>query len=411
MNESTTEHYKMLLGLDEPWSVDSVEFEPDEKRVTVRISHGGGKLCCPECDARSPQADLAPMRKWRHLDTMQFSTEIHARVPRCKCSRCGVKTIRIPWASKHSRFTLLFEAFAIEVMQACSNVKRSAELLGIDWSSAHAIMQRAVERGLEKRSVEEVHNVGIDEKSFGRGHDYVSIMTDLDGRRVLDVVEDRTTESADRLWESLPVEQRKSVLAVSMDMWKPFIKSAREHVPEAEIVHDKFHISKYLNEAVDKVRRRENRVLREHEDTRLVGTKQLWLYAKKNLSRKRLREVKQLQADDLKTARAWELKEHFRWFWRYVYSTSAEGFFDHWYGRVMASGLKPMIKVAKMLERHLPEILSYFRHRITNATSEGFNSKIQSIKSAARGFRAFTNYRTRILFYCGKLKLKPDIGH
>ena len=236
-------------------------------------------------------------------------------------------------------------------------------------------------------------------------------MTDLDGSRVLEVVEERTTESADKLWESLPQAQRKAARAVAMDMWKPFINSARKHVPDAEIVHDKFHIAKYLNEAVDKVRRRENRVLRESEDTRLTGTKQLWLYAKKNLSRKRLNEIKQLQADDLKTARAWELKENFRWFWRYVYSTSAEGFFNLWYDRVVASGIKPMIKVAKILERHLPEILSFFRHRITNATSEGYNSKIQSIKSAARGFRTFSNYRTRILFYCGKLNLKPKISH
>jgi transposase len=411
MNELTTDHYKMLLGLNDCWSVDSVVFEPDQKRVTVKISFCGSELCCPDCDALSPQADMAPERKWRHLDTMQFATEIHARIPRSKCSKCGVKTIKIPWAGKHSRFTLLFEAFAIEVMQACSNVKRAAELLGIDWSTAHAIMKRAVDRGLKKRSIEKVHNVGVDEKSFGSGQDYVSIMTDLDGSRVLEVVEERTNESADKLWESLPETQRKQVRAVAMDMWGPFINSARKHVPEAEIVHDKFHIAKYLNDAVDKVRRRENRELRESEDMRLTGTRQLWLYAKPNLSRKRLKELKALQDDDLKTAKAWSMKENFRHFWRYVYSTSAEGFFETWYDWVIESGITPMIKVAEMLERHLPEILSYFRHRITNATSEGYNSKIQSIKSAARGFRAFENYRTRILFYCGKLSLKPNLSH
>lgn len=411
MSELTTDHYKMLLGLDEFWTVNSVVFEPDQKRVTVKISFSGSGLCCPDCEAQSPRADLAPERKWRHLDTMQFATEIHARVPRSKCSSCGVKTIRVPWAGKHSRFTLLFEAFAIEVLQACSNVKRAAELLGIDWSSAHGIMKRAVHRGLQKREVEEVRSIGIDEKSFGSGHDYVSIMTDIDGSRVLEVVQQRTTQSADKLWQSLPQSQQKQVRAVAMDMWKPFISSTRRHVPEAEIVHDKFHIAKYLNDAVDKVRRRENRVLRESEDIRLTGTRQLWLYAKRNLSRKRLKEIKQLQADDLKTSKAWELKENFRWFWRYVYSTSANEFFGTWYQRVIESGITPMIKVARMLERHLPEILSYFRYRITNATSEGYNSKIQSIKSAARGFRAFENYRTRILFYCGKLDLKPELSH
>lgn len=412
MNELTTDHYRLLLGLDDSWVVDSVDFQPSEKRVVVSISHGGGKLCCVECEADCPQADLAPQRKWRHLDTMQFHTEIHARTPRSNCIRCGVKTIGVPWAGKHSRFTLMFEALAIDVLEACSSIKNAAGLLGIDWNTAHAIMERAVERGIERRSTGEVHHVGIDEKSFGQGQDYISVMTDLDGHRVLEVTEGRTIEATDELWETLPDIQRKKVRAVAMDMWKPFMTSTGRQVPDAEIVHDKFHIVKYLNNAVDQVRRRENKVLRESDDERLTGTKQLWLYAKKNLTRKRLKEIKALQEDDLKTARAWALKENFRWFWRYVYSTSAEDYFEKWYDWVEDSKLGPIIKVAKMLKRHLPGLLSYFRYRITNAISEGFNGRIQSIKSAARGFRTFKNYRTRILFHCGKLELKPEeIAH
>ena len=102
----------------------------------------------PYCGQACPQADLAPERTWRHLDTMQFTTELRARVPRSHCSKCGIKTISVPWAGKHSRFTLLFEAFAIEVLQACSNVKRAAQLLRLSWETAHMIMARAVERGL-----------------------------------------------------------------------------------------------------------------------------------------------------------------------------------------------------------------------------------------------------------------------
>ena len=181
MSELTTEHYKMLLGLDDSWSVNSVNFEPDEKRVTVKISHLGSGLCCPDCETASPQADLAPERKWRHLDTMQFATEIHARVPRSKCSKCGVKTIAIPWAGKHSRFTLMFEAFAIEVLQAVSNVKHGAELLRISWDTAHKIMGRAVDRGMDERESTPIKYVGIDEKSFGKGQDYISTMVDIEG--------------------------------------------------------------------------------------------------------------------------------------------------------------------------------------------------------------------------------------
>jgi hypothetical protein len=266
--------------------------------------------------------------------------------------------------------------------------------------------------GLQRRSVEDVHHVGLDEKSFGRGHSYVSLMTDLDGARVLDVVEDRTREAADSLWNTLPTAQREQVRGVAMDMWDPYIASTREHAPGAEIVHDKFHVSKHLNEAVDQVRRQENKRLRAMGDDRLVGSKQLWLFHPKNLAGRRKKALKALKEEALKTSRAWAIKEHFRRFWRYVYSSSAAVFFDDWYSWAVRSRLRPMVAKAKMLKGHLHALLSYFRQQITNAISEGFNSRIQSIKSAARGFRAFENYRTRILFYCGKLDLLPErISH
>lgn len=406
MKELTTDHYRLLLGLDQSWRVDSVDFNPSEKRVLIEITHVGEALSCAECQASCPQADLAPQRTWRHLDTMQFATEIRARIPRSKCTNCGVKTIVVPWADKHSRFTLLFEAFAIEVIKVCASISGAAELLGLDWAATHKIMERAVERGLARRAADPVPHVGMDEKSFGKGHDYISILTDIDGRRVLEVTPERTGAAAIKLWETLDETQLQGVRSVAMDMWGPFMKAAGEQVPQAEIVHDKFHLVKYLNEAVDKVRRAENRQLLESEDKRLTGTRQLLLYAKKNLSSKQLKQIKGLLEEDLKTSRAWVLKENFRWFWRYVYSTSAEHFFDVWYQSVLESKIKPLIKVAEMFQRHLDGLLSYFRHKITNAIAEGFNSRIQAIKSAARGFRAFDNYRTRILFFCGKLDLK-----
>ena len=406
MNELTN-HYRLLLGLDDAWRVDQVNLALEERKVEIELSHCGGPLICPACEVACSQADLAPEREWRHLDTMQFQTIVRARIPRSKCPQCGVKTVAIPWADKHSRFTLLFEALALEVLTACANVKRAAELLKLDWQTTHGIMQRAVARGLARRNVDALQHVGLDEKSFGQGHSYVSVMTDLDAGRVLEVAEDRTREAADSLWNSLPIEQREQVQAVSTDMWQPFVASTHEHAPQAEIVHDKFHVSKHLNEAVDQVRRRENKALRATGDDRLVGSKQLWLFAPKNLSKERKRQLDALRQESLKTGRAWAIKEHFRRFWNYVYASSALDFFRDWHGWAVRSRLPPIANKAKLLKRHLDALLSYFRHPITNAVSEGFNSRIQSLKSAARGFRNFENYRTRILFYCGKLDLIP----
>jgi transposase len=411
MNELTTEHYRALLGLDANWKVTSVEFLPKQKAVDIHIIFCGSGLKCPKCKCNCTQADLAPQRSWRHLDTMQFTTTIHASVPRTKCEKCGVLTIPVPWADKHSRFTLLFECMAIEVIQACSSLASAATLLSLNWKSVHAIMERAVERGLKLRKLDEVKHVGIDEKSFGKGQDYVSIMADIDNNRVLEVEPGRTREAVDNLWKTLDELVRQGVAAVAMDMWQPFKESTRVACPNAEVVHDKFHVSKYLGEAVDKVRRQENKALIEEGKDTLKGTRQLWLYALENLPKDKSATFLSLQKEDLQTGRAWSIKENFRHFWECKTIEDAEVYFRSWYSWSTHSKLAPIAKVANMLKRHLEGILAYITHRITNATSEGFNSRIQSIKSAARGFRNFENYRTRILFFCGRLELIPNVSN
>jgi transposase len=411
MNELTTEHYRALLGLDANWKVTSVEFLPKQKAVDIHIIFCGSGLKCPKCKCNCTQADLAPQRSWRHLDTMQFTTTIHASVPRTKCEKCGVLTIPVPWADKHSRFTLLFECMAIEVIQACSSLASAATLLSLNWKSVHAIMERAVERGLKLRKLDEVKHVGIDEKSFGKGQDYVSIMADIDNNRVLEVEPGRTREAVDNLWKTLDELVRQGVAAVAMDMWQPFMESTRVACPNAEVVHDKFHVSKYLGEAVDKVRRQENKALIEEGKDTLKGTRQLWLYALENLPKDKSATFLSLQKEDLQTGRAWSIKENFRHFWECKTIENAEVYFRSWYSWSTHSKLAPIAKVANMLKRHLEGILAYITHRITNATSEGFNSRIQSFKSAARGFRNFENYRTRILFFCGRLELIPNVSN
>jgi transposase len=272
-------------------------------------------------------------------------------------------------------------------------------------------MDRAVERGLLERNLDEVTHVGLDEKSFRRGQDDISVMTDIDASRVLEVSEGRDEAAADVLWDTLSQEQKEHVEAVAMDMWQAYENSTTKQVPEAEIVQDRFHIAKYLNEAVDKVRRQEHKLLKGDGDETLKGTKQLWLYSPGNMSDEQWSELEALRFQDLKTSRAWALREHFRWFWEYTYAGNAKKFFSSWYQWASRCRLPPVVKVAKMIKRRLPNIVTWFRHRISNGPAEGFNSRIQSIKSAARGFRSFKNYRTRILFFCGKLKLNPDISH
>jgi transposase len=408
MDSELQKHYALLLGIGSPWEVKTVELKLEEKKVEIELSwQWGAAARCPECAGECSIYDCASERTWRHLDTMQFTTLIRARPPRSDCPEHGVKTMEVPWAQPHGRFTLLFERFAVEVLLASANVSRGCELLGIGWEAAHEIMRRAVERGLERRQLEGLKYLGMDEKSFKRGQSYITLLTDLEQSRVLDVVEERTTEAAQQLWQTLSAEQKQTVEAVAVDMWEPFIRTIEKEMPDADIVHDRFHVSKYLGEAVDKVRRAEHKQLLAQGDETLTGTRQLWLYNPQNLSPEQAEDFSALKDLHLKVARAWAAKELFSKFWEYQQEGWARRFFKDWFGWVSRSRLKPVIEVARMLKRHLENLLTYLRHRITNAVTEGLNSKIQSIKSAARGFRNFRNYRIRILFFCGKLDLYP----
>ena len=406
--ESLNAHYARLLGLDAGWQIVDIDLSLEEQKVIIRLEHVGGKpVCCLGCGCERPLHDHAPERSWRHLDTMQFETVLAARLPRTDCPDCGVKTVDVPWSEPHGRFTLMFEAFAIRVLQAASSVEKARLLLGLSWGSVQRIMNRAVERGIEEREVEDIKHVGLDEKSFGRGQDYVSVMTDIDGQRVLEVVPGRDEQAASQLWDILTEDQKEKVEAVAMDMWQAFENSVDEHVPDADIVHDRFHLAKHLNEAVDKVRRAEHKALMKDQDETLKGTRQLWLFNPENLSDEQWKEFESLKNAQLKTARAWAIKEQFRGLFDQEDATAGERYFNAWYRWASRCRLEPVKKVARMIHGRIDNILTWFRHRISNGPAEGFNSVIQSLKAAARGFRNFDNYRTRILFFCGKLKLLP----
>jgi transposase len=268
-------------------------------------------------------------------------------------------------------------------------------------------MERAVARGLLRRRTDQVKIVGLDEKSFGSGQDYVSIMSDLKEARVLEVVPGNDTQSGCELWKTLAGEQREKVEAAAMDMSAGFAAATRKEAPNAAIVHDKFHVSQMLNEAVDRVRRREHHQFKKQGDNRLTGSRQLWLYNPENLEDYRFEKFKELLKENLKTSRAWMHKENFRGFWEMESVWEAEGYFKRWYASAIRSRLEPIKKVARSLKAHLSGLLNYFLYPITNAVTEGLNSKIQQLKSNARGFRSFSHYRTRILFFCGKLDLLP----
>lgn len=402
------DHYGLLLGINSPWDITRVDLKLEDLQVDIVIEYTDDTAPCPECGEICKKHDDRKVRTWRHLDTMQFTTLLHCQIPRVRCESHGVKTVDAPWAGKHSRFTLLFEAFAIRVLKAARSVEEARKLLGLNWHQVEAIKARAVERGLTRRKNIKIPYIGIDEKQFRSGQDYISVMVDLEGGRVLDVVEKRTEVATKALIDkTLTKSQQKQVTAVALDMWKAYANAVTELLPEATIVHDRFHISQHLNEAVDKVRRKENKQLAGEGDNRLIGSKYLWLTNEENVKERFAETFNNLKRADLKVARAWAIKELFRDFWTYTYAGCAKRHFDRWYAWAIRSRLEPIKEKARMIKNHLPNILTYFKYPISNAVAEGLNSKIQTVKSNARGYRSFNGFRTSILFYCGKLEMAP----
>lgn len=404
-----TELYRKVLGLESPWRVSRVELSLEHRRVDVWTDHGRGERWpCPECGQEFPVYDHSEERSWRHLDTCQLRTFLHARAPRVRCPEHGVKQVEVPWAEVRSRFTALFECLAITVLQE-THILGATRILGISWDEAWHLLERAVARGQAAKPARVCRRIGVDEKAAAKGHRYLTLVNDLERSTVEYIADGRTRESLDGYFEALSPAQREGIKAVAMDMWEPYVQSVRAHLEEAneKIVFDRFHIDSHMSKAVDQVRRREHRGLLAEGDDRLTGSKYLWLYGRENLPAKHRRRFAALKEMHLKTGRAWAIKENLREMWKYRRIGSASRYWRRWYFWATHSRLKPVIAVARMIECHLQSVMNFFAHRITNAVSEGLNSKIQTVKKMAAGFRNREHFKTAIYFHCGGLQLYP----
>lgn len=377
-----TELFTRLLSLERPWSVARVTLDDGTKSIHVLLQHRcNARFCCPECGLVLPLYDHTPMRRWRYLDHGSWMTWLQARIPRVSCSVHGVRHVLLPWALPGGRFSLAFEKHAIDTLLE-ADVLGASRLLRISWDEAWGVMERAVARGQKAKQRRIIARLGVDEKAVAKRHRYVTLVNDLDRGTVEFIADDRKIKSLDGYYQSLTVRQKAGIKAVAMDMWEPFITSTCKYVPHAhsKIVFDRFHVMKHMTTAVDAVRKAEHRLLQQDGDDTLKRSKYLWLFSEENLPDRDTERFAQLKAMNLKTARAWAIKESLRQLWTYRRKGWAKRFWKQWYHWATHSRLKPVVKVAGMLKSHLSNVLSYCDHPITNATSEGVNSKIQTVK-------------------------------
>jgi len=249
----------------------------------------------------------------------------------------------------------------------------------------------------------------VDEKSAGRGPDYITVVSNLETGWVEYLAGEGRQASLDRFFEKFSAEERKGIEAVAMDMWDPPVNSTRDHLDKADdkIVFDRYYLMEYMTGAVDAVRKQENRAFSAGGDKSLSGTKYLWLYSEENLPERHRDRFASLRGGDLRTARAWAIKESLRHLWSYKRRGWGEKHFRRWYFWATHSRLQPVVDAARTLKCHEAGLMSYFAHRVGNAGAKRLTSRIQAIRVSARGYRNREHFKTAIWFHLGGLQLYP----
>jgi len=396
------ELFQKALGLSAPWQVKSSEFEPELKRLDIMIDFiRGGTFACPECDKEDLKAYDTELKSWRHLNFFQHEAYLNARVPRVKCEDCGIHLVNVPWARSGSGFTLLFEAMIMTLVKEMP-VKAVASFVDEHDTRLWRIIHHYVDKGRSVADFSNVKTVGFDETSKRRGHNYVSLFVDLKGPRVLFATDGKDASTVERFKEDF-IEHGgcvENIEQICCDMSPAFMKGAREQFPDAELTFDKFHIMKIVTEAVDEVRRQEQK-----ERPELVRSRYIWLKNPKNLKQSQVDMLDELSLKklNLKTSRAYHIRLNFQELFNQR-PDEAEVFLKKWYFWATHSRLEPIKEAAYTIKRHWDGILQWFKSRISNAILEAINSLIQAAKARARGYRTKKNFIAMMYLIGGKLE-------
>jgi len=396
--------FQLALGLTPPWQVRDCRFDPTQRRLDIDLDFPkGSEFACPECGAPAKAYDTQD-KQWRHLDFFQHACQLHARLPRVNCPKCGVRQVSVPWARPGSGFTLLFEAYVLALARHMP-VLAVAQLVGEHDTRLWRLIDHWVNDARERRDDSAVQEIGIDETSSKRGHNYISVFVDLAQRCVLFATPGKDAATVEAFARDLKAHggDPEKILEVCSDLSKAFIAGVRDNLTKAKHTFDKFHLIKMLNEAVDEVRRAEQ----EERPEALVHTRYLWLKNPANLSCQQLTRLMGFleSRQTLKTARAYRIKLSFQHLFN-CNKGDAERFFKDWYFWATHSRLEPIVKVAKTLLAHQDGVLRWFRSRVSNGLLEGINSLIQAAKAKARGYRSVRNLITMVYLIAGRLDIR-----
>jgi len=301
--------FDRLLDLGTEWSIEKVEFDEITKEIDIYVQFNLEAYKEKSVDTYHGIYDYREYRRWRHLDILQYKCFIKAKIPRLMNQDGKIKSLDVPWADTGTRHTLLFEKFAIDVLLATRNQTKSAELLRCGFNVVNNIIHTASARGILRRDKDIIYNqLSVDEKSHKSNHQYVTVLSCPDTGHIIDIAKDRTKKAyKDLLNNCLSEKQKSEVKFISMDMWEAYMNGTQEILPKAKIVHDRFHLIKYLNDAIDKVRRRESKDYEELKNSRYSVLKNSG-----NLTEKQYYKFEDVLRINTKVSLAWRLRECFK---------------------------------------------------------------------------------------------------
>lgn len=401
---NSSEIFSMALGLVPPWYVENAEFV-DIPGIPTKELHlflnfeKGYKFT--DIDGNKTSAYDTVERQWQHLNFFQHNCFLHARVPRIKSKDGKIHQVSVPWARPGSGFTLLFEAYAMLLIESEMPVSKVSSIVKVTAPRIWRVFDYWIGQAVSEDNLSNVTQIGMDETSRKKGHNYVTIFADLDSRRVIHACEGKDAATIESFADSLKEKggDCENIEVVSMDMSPAFISGAMDYLPNASIVFDKFHLVQSLNKSLDEVRiaeRKGNELLKGHKYTVLKKYD--------NLSKEKKSDLDNILIMYPTLGEAYRLRELFMDLFRIPEPQEAKGYLWFWCDMADASGIFPYQKFVKMIKAHWSGIVAYFDKKVTNGVLEGINSKIQLAKRRARGFRNINNYINMIYFLTAKLK-------
>ena len=393
--------FSTALGISKPIFIEDIRFEESELHIYLNF-YRGAEFSCPVCGCQH-QAYDTEVKIWRHLNFFQYKSFLHFPTPRIDCPSCGIHRYSPEWTRPQSGFTLLFEAFIITLVRGGLPFSELKKLTGENDTRLRRIVDYYVDKSYMEKDFSGVTEVAVDETSSKKGHKYITVFINQEDKSVLFATTGKDSETIKRFADECPKHglNPDEIKEISMDMSVPFQAGVANYLPEANITFDKFHVVKLLNDAVDKVRRSEQKL-----NPLLQKSRYVWLKNRENLTAKQLEKLQDLENENLQTAEAYRLKITFQDIYDNIQcAETAEFLLKSWIKHVLNSGLEPLIDFSKTLLRHFDGVIRYFKIHITNGISEGINSIIGQIKRRAKGYSNVRNFINMIYLIKGNLSL------